>query len=76
MAARVAAAIVAVALESEKALQHHGESIGRYRDRRSTSEVVFMGMLYRFECVAPRSYRHRVGAPELFLEPGLFYVTD
>lgn len=34
------------------------------------------GMVYRFDRVEPPGYCDRVGPRELYLEPGLVYVTD
>jgi hypothetical protein len=65
-----------VAIRSEKAIERRGTVIGSYCGREIYSEVGFMGMVYRFDRVAPRSYCDRVGARELFLEPGLVYLTD
>jgi hypothetical protein len=50
--------------------------IGEYRGREIYAWVVFMGMRYRFDRVAQRAYRDWVAEGELFLEPGLIYVTD
>jgi hypothetical protein len=38
--------------------------------------VRFMGMEYRFDHVLDRKARERLAPRELFLEPGLVYVTD
>lgn len=38
--------------------------------------VVFMGMHYRFDRIVPHAERERIGAGELYLEPGLVYVAD
>jgi hypothetical protein len=62
-----------VVILRERALQAHSEPIGRYQDRPIWGTVSFMGMLYRFDHVVER---RRVGPRELFLEPGLVYVTD
>jgi hypothetical protein len=38
--------------------------------------VRFMDMEYRFDHVLERKARERLAPRELFLEPGLVYVTD
>jgi hypothetical protein len=65
-----------VAIQREEVLEDRSEVIGRYHGRDIYASVVFMGMRYRFDRVAPRVYRYRVAERELFLEPGLIYVTD
>jgi hypothetical protein len=37
--------------------------------------VTFMGMEYRFDHVVPASHRERLAPGELYLEPGLVYIT-
>ena len=39
------------------------------------ASVTFMGMQYRFGHVAGSRSRERTGPGELFLDPGLVYVT-
>lgn len=65
-----------VAIVNEGAVELRGPIIGRYGGRGIHPEIGFVGMVYRFDRVAPRSYRDRVGPRELYLEPGLVYVTD
>lgn len=65
-----------VAIAREEALEGHAAVIGHYAGHEIYAWVQFMGMRYRFDRIARRSYRHWVGARELFLEPGLVYVTD
>jgi hypothetical protein len=64
-----------VVIRREEILEH-GEVIGRYAGRDIYRTVHFMGMEYRFDRVARPSYRDYISARELFLEPGLVYVTD
>lgn len=49
-----------VVIVSERALQAHSEPIGEYR----------------FDRVADRRVRERLSPRELFLDPGLVYITD
>lgn len=52
------------------------EIIGSYDGGAIYASVRYMGMLYRFDRVVPASYRRRVQPRELFVDPGLLYVTD
>jgi hypothetical protein len=38
--------------------------------------VTFMGMVYRFDRILEPRRKERLAAGELYLEPGLVYVTD
>ena len=60
----------------ERALQARSEPIGQYMGQPIWATVTFMGMVYRFDRVTERRKRERIGPGELFLEPGLVYVTD
>lgn len=64
------------AIDGEHELDASAEVIGYYDGRRIYAWVQFMGMRYRFDRVAPPWYRHWVGERELFLDPGLVYLTD
>ena len=64
-----------VALENDKAVERRGEVVGFYWGCEIYAEVIFMGMVYRFDRIAPQAYRHQVGPRELYLEPGLVYLT-
>lgn len=65
-----------VIIVSEKALQAHSPTIGEYRGRPVWGSVRFMGMDYRFDRVIDPSARESLGPRELFLDPGLVYITD
>lgn len=65
-----------VYMESARELELSEEVVGSYQDRPIHAWIGFLGMTYRFDRVAPRAYRRRVAQRELFLEPGLVYVTD
>jgi len=58
------------------ALEAHSDPIGRYMGNEIWGSVTFMGMLYRFDHVARARERERLSARELYLPPGLVYVTD
>lgn len=61
---------------SEKALQAHSEAIGEYLGRPIWRSVRFMGMDYRFDRVIHPGMRESLGPRQLFLDPGLLYITD
>jgi hypothetical protein len=65
-----------VVIVSERALQGRSAPIGEYMGHPIWGSVRFMGMEYRFDHVADRKARERLEQGELFLEPGLIYVTD
>lgn len=65
-----------VAVAHSSVIQRRGTVIGRYRSSEIYPELVFMGMVYRFDRIEPPGYRDLVGPRELYLEPGLVYVTD
>ena len=65
-----------VVIVSEKALQGHSDPIGEYMGHPIWGTVRFMGMEYRFDHVLDRRARERLAPRELFLDPGLVYVTD
>lgn len=66
---------VGVVIQREDILEC-GDVIGHYAGREIYQCVRFMGMEYRFDRVAKPSYRDYICSKELFLEPGLVYVTD
>ena len=49
--------------------------IGEYLGHPIWASVRFMGMEYRFDRVQRAGLRERVGPRELYLEPGLVYIT-
>jgi hypothetical protein len=65
-----------VTIERDALVERRGEIVGSYWGCDIYAEVVFMNMVYRFDRVAPQNYQHRVGPRELYLEPGLVYLTD
>ena len=65
-----------VTVESDTVIERRGDIVGSYWGRQIHAEVIFMGMIYRFDRIAPQSYRYRVGPRELYLDPGLVYLTD
>ena len=65
-----------VVIRREEAIRKSAQVIGRYQGRDIAATVIFMDMIYRFDRVVPPFYRSWVARCELFLEPGLVYVTD
>lgn len=65
-----------VVIRREEVLESRHGVIGTFKGREIYAEVTFMGMRYRFDRVVAPSYRSEVGRRELFLEPGLVYLTD
>lgn len=65
-----------VVIVSERVLQARSAPIGEYMGRPIWGSVRFMGMEYRFDHVLDRKARERLEPHELFIEPGLVYVTD
>ena len=65
-----------VVIVSERGLQDHSAPVGEYRGRPIWGSVRFKGMTYRFDRVIEERRRERIGPRELFLDPGLVYITD
>lgn len=65
-----------VVIVSEDVLQARSAPIGEYMGHPIWGSVRFMDMEYRFDHVLDRKSRERLAPRELFLEPGLVYVTD
>ena len=53
-----------------------GQVMGSFSGMPIHDGLVFMGMHYRFDRIVPHAARERIGAGELYLEPGLVYVAD
>jgi hypothetical protein len=64
-----------VVIVSERVLQARSAPIGEYMGHPIWGSVRFMDMDYRFDRVVDRKAREQLPR-ELFLEPGLVYVTD
>jgi hypothetical protein len=65
-----------VVIVSERALEGHSAPIGEYMGRPIWGSVRFKGMDYRFHHVTDKRNRAQPKSRELFLDPGLIYVTD
>jgi hypothetical protein len=64
-----------VVIVSDKALDNRSESVGRYMGQVVWGSVTFRGIVYRFDRVTQPDRRDAIGPGELYLEPGLVYVT-
>jgi len=65
-----------VVIVSDQALQGHSAPIGEYDGHPIWGSVRFMGMDYRFDRVIDQRKRESLGPRELFLDPGLVYITE
>lgn len=50
--------------------------VGRYMGLDIYERVIFKGMTYLFDRVAPPGYKDKIRGGELFLEPGLVYIAQ
>lgn len=64
-----------VIIRHVEALDRTGEVVGRYLDAPIYASLGFQGMVYEFAGVVPERYQQRIDENELYLEPGLLYVT-
>lgn len=64
-----------IVIRREEILERRAPVLGQYRGQSVHASVVFLGLEYRFDRVVMPAYRERVGGRELFVEPGLLYVT-
>ena len=65
-----------VVIVSLRALESRSEAIGTFMGQTIWDSVTFKGMRYRFDRVIDPRAKDRIEARELYLEPGLVYVTD
>jgi hypothetical protein len=64
-----------VVIVRDGAIQERSAPIGQYMGARVWGSVTFKGMVYRFDRVVAPEQKERIGCGELYLEPGLVYVT-
>jgi hypothetical protein len=64
-----------VIVTTVRALDEAAEIIGRYMGVDIYHYVTFMGHRYEYACVAPPSWKSRIGENLLYLEPGIVYVA-
>lgn len=65
-----------VIIKRLEALDAIGEVVGRYLDAPIYHSLGFKGMKYEFAGVVPAGYKRRIDENELYLEPGLLYLTS
>ena len=65
-----------VVIVADRVLEERSAPIGEYLGCPIWGTVTFKGMLYRFDRVIDARRRERIKAGELYLEPGLVYVTE
>ena len=65
-----------VVIVADRILDARSAPIGRYMGCPVWGSVTFLGMQYRFDRVVEARRKEGIKARELYLEPGLVYVTD
>jgi len=65
-----------VVVVADDILQAHSAPIGQYMGCCIWGSVTFMGMVYRYDRVVEPRRKEHLAAGELYLEPGLVYITD
>lgn len=60
----------------QEAVLASDEIVGYLNGCAIPAAVQYRGVRYRFERIAPSSYRYAVRPGELFVEPGLLYLRD
>lgn len=66
---------VGVVVRSLTALDSVAEVIGRYMETDIYRAVVFKGIRYEFDRIAVPAYKNLLAGRELYLEPGVVYVS-
>ena len=64
-----------VIIKRLEALDTIGEVVGRYLNAPIYRSLGFKGMDYEFAGVVSPGHQHRIDESELYLEPGLLYLT-
>lgn len=64
-----------VVIVAECALESRSDPVGRYMGGIVWGTVTFRGIVYRFDHVIRPERREAIGPGQLYLEPGLVYVT-
>lgn len=65
-----------VVVVSDRVIERRSGPIGHYLGSPIWGSVTFMGIGYRFDRVIAARERENIGAGELYLDPGLVYVTE
>lgn len=66
---------VGIIVMKSRVLDETADVIGQYQDRDIYRYVVFRGLRYDFSRIVPPAYKRVLKGRELYLEPGLVYVT-
>ena len=64
-----------IVIVRERALESHSPSIGEYMGHEIWQTVTFRGLTYDFTRIESPKRREKLAAGELYIEPGLVYVT-
>jgi hypothetical protein len=67
---------VGVVVRTSAALDGVTEEVGRYMNVAIYEQVMFKGIAYRYDRVAPSAYKGLLQPAELFMEPGIVYVAQ
>lgn len=62
-----------VVIVSLRAIEAHSAAVGTYCGRDIWGTLTFKGIVYRYDRIVPPKERERIGAGELYLEPGLVF---
>jgi hypothetical protein len=65
-----------VVVVSDRVIERRSAPIGHSLGSPIAGSLTFMGMRYRFDSVIAACERENIAAGELYLEPGLVYVTE
>ncbi len=66
---------VGIVVRDAAVLDGAADGVGRYMNATIYAEVIFKGIAYRFDRIAPAAYKQALQPAELFLEPGIVYVA-
>ena len=64
-----------IVIVRERVLEGHSQPIGEYLGHQIWRTVTFRGLVYRFDRIQGQSQREQLAHGELYLDPGLVYVT-
>ena len=64
-----------IVIVRERVLEAHSQAIGEYMGHEIWRTVTFRGLVYRFDRIQGQSRREQLAPGELYLDPGLVYVT-
>lgn len=66
---------VGVVVKTPRVFDSVSEVVGRYMGAEIYAQVVFKGIRYTYDRIAPPAYKRRLACAELYLEPGIVYVA-